>query len=829
MSEIAEPAQYDGRIETCTGSRIEGWAWDQARPDLAVEVELLIRGQLLAARTADMYRADLEGAGIGSGRHAFAFEEVPSTEEVSVRIKDSHFLLAREPSIEQIYSNSMPADPSSLAMVDEFIAGSTESTTDVTRLQANIALIMGWLQRNADRLTALKRAEALRFENLNQAVAEAGGLQGSVGHFYGILQQSYPQLVLQMADQPRVSIVIPVHNKFQLTYQCVKSIADAETACSFEVIIVDDASSDETLLSSLVFVGCFTIRTARNEGFVGACNLGSSRARGEYVLFLNNDTIVNDGWLDALATTLDRDPSIGIAGSRLLFPDGTLQESGGIIWRDGSGWNWGRGQDRMHPTYSFMRDADYVSGAALMIRRSLLEQLNGFDVYYSPAYYEDTDLCFRAREIGCRVVVQPASTIVHLEGQSNGVSTSAGLKRYQVVNAKKFRSRWAHALKSHRDNGIEPAREAERRPLKRALFIDETTPTPDRDAGSNAALEHMLSLQRLGFKVVFLPADNMASIPRYTQDLQALGIEAWYAPFAWSVEEYFRRNPCDFDLVYFHRKANLNRYLHLVKKYVPKARIVFNYADIHALRGLREAETLGDRPEEVARLERELEEELDLATKVDAVIVHSSFEQALIAERRPKARVFNIPWSVPTTAKDADPTSRHNISFVGGFGHSPNVDAVDWFVQEIWPLIWSRTDQYQFRIIGSQMPERFNSIDVPGVQALGFVDDLVAELRNTILTVAPLRFGAGLKGKVLTSFANGIPCIMTPVAAEGMDLPADLDGLVAADAELFADRAVTLINDVSSWQHMSLAGLKIVRDRYSSEAIDQLLSAAVII
>ena len=241
-----------------------------------------------------------------------------------------------------------------------------------------------------------------------------------------------------------------------------------------------------------------------------------------------------------------------------------------------------------------MRDADYVSGAALMIRHDLLTKLNGFDDHYAPAYYEDTDLCFRARAEGFRVVVQPKSTIIHLEGQSNGVSTASGLKRYQVINARKFRLRWADELDKHGINGQSPGREAERMVRKRALFIDVTTPTPDQDAGSNAALQHILSLQRLGYKVVFLPADNMANIPKYTEDLQALGVECWYAPYAWSVEEYFRRNEKDFDLVYIHRKANLLNYRHIVEKYVPTASVVFNYADIHALRDLREAELAGE-------------------------------------------------------------------------------------------------------------------------------------------------------------------------------------------------------------------------------------------
>ena len=215
--------------------------------------------------------------------------------------------------------------------------------------------------------------------------------------------------------------------------------------------------------------------------------------------------------------TFEQVPNVGIAGSKLLFPDGKLQEAGGIIWRLGDGWNWGRGRDPNEPAFSFLRDADWVSGAALMIERTLFDELGGFDESYAPAYYEDTDLAFRVRALGKRVVMQPASEIVHLEGVSAGTDTSGpGMKRFQVINHAKFYRRWKDTLITHRFNGQQPEQEAERLVTRRAYFIDDTVPTPDQDAGSNAAVEHMRALMELGYKVTFLPADNMAKIDPYT-------------------------------------------------------------------------------------------------------------------------------------------------------------------------------------------------------------------------------------------------------------------------------------------------------------------------
>src|ERR1019366_2657285 len=133
-----------------------------------------------------------------------------------------------------------------------------------------------------------------------------------------------------------------------------------------------------------------------NQGFVHTCNAGAKLARGRYLFFLNNDTLVRPGWMDALCDTLESVPNVGIVGSKLLFEDGKVQEVGGIIWRLADGWNWGRGADPADPKFCYLRDCDYVSGAALMLERELFERLGGFDLLYAPGYYEDTDLCFRA-------------------------------------------------------------------------------------------------------------------------------------------------------------------------------------------------------------------------------------------------------------------------------------------------------------------------------------------------------------------------------------------------------------------------------------------------
>jgi GT2 family glycosyltransferase len=254
-------------------------------------------------------------------------------------------------------------------------------------------------------------------------------------------------------EQPYVSIVIPVYNKILYTQNCLASILE-HTDVPYEVIVVDDNSSDATAETLAQMQNVRVVHANENRGFVRSCNAGANVARAGYILFLNNDTTVTTGWLSSLVETLDRDCAAGAVGSKLVYPDGTLQEAGGIIWKDASGWNFGKFDDASKPEYNYLREVDYCSGAALMIRKELFEQVGGFDTRYSPGYWEDTDLCFSVRKKGYKVMFQPESVVIHFEGISAGTSTSSGMKRYQEINAGKFVEKWSKELGEQCEHNI---------------------------------------------------------------------------------------------------------------------------------------------------------------------------------------------------------------------------------------------------------------------------------------------------------------------------------------------------------------------------------------
>ena len=285
-------------------------------------------------------------------------------------------------------------------------------------------------------------------------------------------------------DEVEVSIIIPVHNQIRFTQACLASIQKHDERERFEVIVVDDGSTDATAEIAAKIPGVVYLPNEQNIGFIASCNRGAAKARGNYLLFLNNDTVVTPGWLRSLLETFSLEPRAGAVGSKLVYPDGRLQEAGGIIWRDGSGWNRGKFGDAQKPEYNFLREMDYCSAAALMIPKSLFESLGGFDTKYAPAYYEDTDLAFKVRHQGYKVFYQPLSQIVHYEGATGGTDISAGAKKYQEINRATFTETWADVLEKKPANGDIASYEALKPGQKRVLVIDHHLPMPDRDSGS---------------------------------------------------------------------------------------------------------------------------------------------------------------------------------------------------------------------------------------------------------------------------------------------------------------------------------------------------------
>ena len=629
---------------------------------------------------------------------------------------------------------------------------------------------------------------------------------------------------LPTSENPYVSIIIPIYGQIDYTLRCLSSIAENAPQVPFEVIIVDDCSPDNSVKILSEVKGIRLIRNAQNQGFIRSCNAGSSVAKGEYLYFLNNDTEVTTGWLDALLRTFHDFPGTGLAGSKLVYPDGRLQEAGGIIWQDGSAWNFGRFQDPQLPVYNYAREVDYCSGASIMVPKALFNELGGFDEHYLPAYCEDSDLALKIREKGYRVIYQPQSTVVHFEGITSGTDITHGTKAYQVENSRKIYERWQRRLSTHQAPGTDVDNAKDRSATRRVLVLDLCTPTPNQDSGSIDAYNHMLLFREMGFQVTFIPEDNFLYMHDYTSALQSVGIEMLYAPYITNVEQHVREFGHRYDLVFISRPTTFERQIKTIRKYCIKSKVLFHTVDLHFLRMNREADLLKSKKMMLAAEEMK-QRELALISQADITTVLSSEELALLKNLLPNERIRLLPYSRYIKGTNNGFNERRDIVFVGGYQHAPNVDAVQYFVDEIMPLLRQRLPGVRFYAVGSKPPAEIQALASEDVVIAGFIEDLTPLLDRKRVSVAPLRYGAGIKGKIGTAMAVGLPVVATSLAAEGMSLTNGENVMVADGPEQFAEALVSLYQDEALWRHISHNGLQFAGKAWGAETAWEILTS----
>ncbi len=634
-------------------------------------------------------------------------------------------------------------------------------------------------------------------------------------------------LVLPTARAPVVSVIVPAFGQVPATLRCLRAVAASDTETSFEVILAEDASGDPEVALLEEVVGLRLLRREANLGFLHNCNEAALHARGRYLLFLNNDTEPLPGFLDALVRVAEALPDAGLVGSKLLFPDGRLQEAGGIIWQDGTGWNYGRGDDPGLPQYNTLRETDYVSGASILLRRDLFEELNGFDPVFAPAYYEDVDLAFRIRARGLRVIVQPASVVVHHEGLSHGTDLATGIKAQQEVNRHRLLARWPRLLADrHMMSGIDPIRACEHgRDRPAILVIDHYVPEPDRDAGSRSTMAILSALRDAGWLVKFWPQNRAHN--RYTHLLETMGIEVLDHRLPEGFGDWIARNGSAFDHVLTLRPTVAVEFVSDLLRHT-RARLSFYGVDVHHLRMRRQATLQGDlalacQADEMERLERRL------WGVFDVMLYPSEVEAALVRRMVPGASAHGIvPFGFDRFRTRTAPPALPAILFVAGFAHPPNVDAAIWLVREILPLVRAAIPQATLVLAGSHPTASVRALAGNNVVVTGSLEqeDLDAHYRAARVGIVPLRVGAGVKGKVVEAMQQGLPLVTTTIGAEG--LPGlEQAARVADTAPALAEAVVLLLRDDRAWSARSAVQRAYVSQHFSRTAVAASLFAAL--
>lgn len=627
----------------------------------------------------------------------------------------------------------------------------------------------------------------------------------------------YDEICFRFCENPKVSIIIPAYNQFDYTYCCLSAIKKNTENIDYEIILVDDASDDETAAIEDFISGIHVIRNQENLLFVKNCNNAAKIARGEYLVYLNNDTQVQAGWLSALLDIAENRVDCGIVGSKLLYPDGSLQEAGGIIWNDGSGYNYGRGNDPWLPDYNYVRETDYISGASIMISRELWYEIGGFDERFAPAYYEDADLAFEVRKRGKKVYYQPKSVVIHFEGVSNGRETTTGIKRNQIVNKDKFVDKWKVKLsEEQKDHGEHLLAAADRKCHKKTvLFLSRIVPMYDKDAGSRSVYFYMNQFIKRGFLVKFVPDDFMGVEP-YTSEMESRGIEVLSGDFykdnflTWIYKNYE-----DIDYVFANYPNCTIKYIDVLKKLNIPVRYYGH--DLHYLRMKRGYELTGD-SNKLRSSNEYFKKEQYLINKCDVVYYPSQVEIDIVKDKFNKkdAKVLTLnayrDEDIVNTYHAAD---RKGVMFIGGFGHAPNIDAVKWFAKEIFPKTGEKIDM-DFYIVGSDMPPEISNLRNEHIKPVGYVtDEELAELYGKIkMVVTPLRFGAGIKGKVIEAMFHGIPVLSTSIGMEGIPKVSITD-MIADDADTFSEKLEKLYLHDELLDIVSSEETEIIRNNYS--------------
>ena len=661
-----------------------------------------------------------------------------------------------------------------------------------------------------------------------------------------------------LSDSTRVSLVIPVYNNVELTTECVNSIAETLEHCSigFEVVIVDNGSSDATPELCASLEGDVTvIRFEDNIGFGPACNAGAHASRGEYVVFVNNDVVTLPGWLEPMVAAMDEDDRRAAVQPKLLFPDGRLNDAGGLMFAKGEAWRYG-----MHhpfpdaPVFNVRRAPDYAGGACLMVRRSAFLEVGGFDERYAPVYYEDTDLSFAFREAGYTVLYEPSACVIHLEGGTSGTDISTGPKRYQPIHKQKFADKWATELATRPDadpaiierwahrpqGGLGPGEIAGVPAGLRVLFIDPFVPWVDRNAGAQRTLHMVKSLRRLGHSVTFYALNGMARddyAPIFEREgvcfygldpntAQVMGLapeaRALWAPTLGDLKVNY-----DFDVVIIDFWHTAEELIPGVRECWPNAKVIVDSVDVHFLRERRQAELVGDR-NGVAAVAGTRKREVAVYKAADSVVATTPDDALVIRKEIGKtANVFVVPCGFTMPEPGLGYASRSDLLFVGNYNHTPNLDALKWWVEEIGPRLADVLPGVKLRVAGNDPGNR--ALDIVGaergVEYVGWVQDLTPLLHGARVSVAPLRYGSGMKGKVGEALAFGIPTVITPMAAEGMGLVTGVQTLVADSAEGFVAAIVKLYHDEELWMSVREAGRAHVEANFGVRNIDAAMAS----
>ena len=773
---------------------VTGWCRDPMRPDVRVTLAILVDGRQAGVARAALFRPDLLAAGIGDGGCGFSFplpwSALEGRGQVSVSVRDCA-------------STRLLADPVVLRL------GPLSATEDrVAELERQIRLLsagIAGLSAELDRRDSAGPTQAMfatlgaLFGELSGGGDAAGGLDRraaglSVQHAQDRLRVRHAPITLAIAAVTQAVIVIPAGRDFGQLYRCIEALHVDGVDRRADIVVLDDGSgpAEIALLAALIGnIRLMRVDALHTQAAALADLAGAGRAG--LLVYLSAKLQPLGGWLDAMMASFEQQPEAALVGLRVVGRDGLLRHCGYGSDPHGVLQALGLLEDADHPAWSALREVEAVAALGFAVRSAAFLGCGGLRAAASPGEAV-WDLCGRLRAAGHVLLVQPQAQ-AWCDDAADFSADAADLQRA---------GRLTHWVRLPQ-------------PLGQALVIDSAVPRPDRDAGSLAMLEQLLVLRRLGYHVRFAATDGIAADTPGALHMERLGIELVRAPGPASINAFLVKHGAELDVVQVWRHRNASLFLDRVRALAPRARFIFAPADLHHLREDRQGRLAGAGPtlEGVADSRAA---EFDCVRAADATIVHSDAEMALLSREVGPDRLRLLRWIARPSPAARGFGERNGIGFIGHFRHSPNEDGLRWFLAEIMPRLRSIRPGLMLHVGGHDLPDDLTAMAGPDIVVHGGVEDLAGFFAGLRLSVAPLRYGAGFKGKVATSLSFGVPVVGTGIAAEGTGL-ADGDGITIANGGQAFARAVVLLHDSEAqWHAQSSRALERCRALYAPEA-----------
>lgn len=800
------PAALSGNLDRVTrDGLVSGWCWYPEAPGRRVDLLVFIDDEQVGEIRANHFRADLRDAGIGDGAHGFSFALPWSV----LARKGTLVVSVREQGTGTALGERMTLRFGHLALAEERIED-LERQLRVLRA-TQIEERRDRHARDGERAARdLFRTVGAFFQGLADAPPDAAGIGVPVGLRDAVADifQRFPAIAFARAADPAATICIDADLPIDLLYGCMVGLRDAGADALADIVLLDDgkAGAAAALLPGIVR----NLGYARNPVASGR-NALARDCRGAVIVFLAAGLRVTPEWLPTLLATMDREKQAAIVASPVLREDGMFQHfglmadnpGGRLTWRDAA-----LGEDAALTANAFLREVDAVADSAYAVRRDAFTATGGlFENFETPAA-ATLDLCLRLRRAGGGILVQPKAPVVwpeELFARATGYETArAGPDPDQPTeDVARIRQRFRRVT-----------------PLiaGRALVIDTEMPRPDRDAGSVAVMEHMRLLRLHGYRVTFIAAnDPRPDEARYIDWMERRGIEVARAPGTRSVTQLLGAEGSEFSIVQINRHSNATLFIERIRVLAPKARVIFSPLDLHFLREQRER-TIGGREPEAHDGDATREAELAAIAASDATLLLSDAETDLLRGMVDPAKLHLLRWIV-RPIDDPQPFARRaDLCFVGNFRHGPNVDAVQFLATEIMPLLLAAAPALRCHVVGGAATDAIAALASDNLIMHGWVENLDALLGASRVSVAPLRYGAGFKGKVAASLACGTPVVGTSIAFEGTGL-ADGDGVRQADDAAGLARAVLgIVDNEAEWIALSARGIERCGALYSPEA-----------